>query len=168
MFRLFRPDYYVDEFIQVRLELIESLKVSGLLIDVDNTLTGWHSMQLDERVRDHVLYLKEKGIRICLISNSDALRVTPIAKMLGVPFIADAKKPLTASFKKGAQMVSLPADKVAIVGDQLMTDMLGGGRAGLKRILVAPLPGKEFPGTKINRVIEKIIMFLANIKKYSS
>lgn len=168
MLRLFRPDYYVDSFTNVTLEMLKELKIDGLLIDVDNTLAAWNSMLVDEKVVEHVFLLKQNGVKICLISNNDSARVIPVANLLEVPFISEAKKPLAASFIKGAALLQLPSDRVGIVGDQLMTDMLGGGRAGLKRILVTPLPGREFFGTKFNRFMEKIIMDITGIKKTSS
>jgi hypothetical protein len=38
------------------------------------------------------------------------------------------------------------------------TDILGGNRAGLFTILVVPLDRREFFGTKISRMMEKLVM----------
>jgi putative flippase GtrA len=44
-----------------------------------------------------------------------------------------------------------------MIGDQLMTDILGARRTGIDAILLRPLATREFFGTKFNRAIEHII-----------
>ena len=48
--------------------------------------------------------------------------------------------------------------EVAIIGDQIMTDIYGGNNMGIFTVLVNPISNKEPIGTKINRVFEKIII----------
>ena len=49
-------------------------------------------------------------------------------------------------------------EQVAVVGDQIFTDILGAKRLGLFAILVEPLNENEFFGTKLIRIIEKIVI----------
>jgi predicted HAD superfamily phosphohydrolase YqeG len=56
-----------------------------------------------------------------------------------------------------------PAE-VAVIGDQIFTDVLGGNRSGLYTILVKPLAKKEFYGTKISRAMEFFILHRYNRK----
>jgi predicted HAD superfamily phosphohydrolase YqeG len=56
------------------------------------------------------------------------------------------------------------ARETALVGDQIFTDILGGNIVGLYTILVVPMQGKDFWGTRlITRHLEKIV--LARLKK---
>ncbi len=48
--------------------------------------------------------------------------------------------------------------EAAIVGDQVFTDVLGGNRLGVYTILVAPVSGKEFVGTKFMRMLERVVL----------
>lgn len=52
--------------------------------------------------------------------------------------------------------LSAKADTTLLIGDQIFTDILGGNKSGLYTILVDPISNKEFIGTKITRLIERI------------
>jgi len=49
--------------------------------------------------------------------------------------------------------------ETAVVGDQLFTDILGGNRLGLFTVLVIPMSKREFIGTKIVRMLEKVLLY---------
>ncbi|WP_338013962.1 YqeG family HAD IIIA-type phosphatase [Desulforamulus profundi] len=55
-------------------------------------------------------------------------------------------------------LVGTDIHETAFVGDQVFTDVLAGNRLGLYTILVTPLAGKEFIGTRINRKLEKLVL----------
>jgi predicted HAD superfamily phosphohydrolase YqeG len=54
--------------------------------------------------------------------------------------------------------MGVTAAQTAVIGDQVFTDILGGNRAGLYTVLVKPLASREFVGTKINRLLELLII----------
>jgi len=54
-------------------------------------------------------------------------------------------------------MVTTP-EATALVGDQLFTDILGGNRLGLHTILVRPQSAREFPLTRVVRVLERALL----------
>jgi len=54
--------------------------------------------------------------------------------------------------------MALKPSQVAVVGDQVFTDILGGNRLGLYTILVCPLNKKEFIGTRVVRQVEKAVL----------
>lgn len=45
-----------------------------------------------------------------------------------------------------------------VIGDQLLTDVLGAKRMGFTVLWVRSLQGKEFPMTRITRQIEKMLV----------
>jgi HAD superfamily phosphatase (TIGR01668 family) len=57
----------------------------------------------------------------------------------------------------------LQPDEVVVIGDQLLTDVLGGNRVGLHTILVVPVAQTDGLVTRFNRKIERRIM--KNMKK---
>ena len=57
----------------------------------------------------------------------------------------------------------LQPDEVVVIGDQLLTDVLGGNRVGLHTILVVPVAQTDGLVTRFNRKIERRIM--RNMKK---
>jgi predicted HAD superfamily phosphohydrolase YqeG len=55
--------------------------------------------------------------------------------------------------------MELTADQTVVIGDQMLTDVLGGNRMGLHTILVLPISLlDEGFFTKINRRIEKVLL----------
>ena len=54
--------------------------------------------------------------------------------------------------------MGLRPGQVAVIGDQIFTDILGGNRLGLYTILVTPLCEKEFIWTRLIRRLESLVL----------
>ena len=59
------------------------------------------------------------------------------------------------------QKLQLEEKNIAVVGDQILTDVIGANRSKMFPILVKPIDEKDILITKIKRPIEELI-----IKKY--
>jgi len=53
------------------------------------------------------------------------------------------------------KMYNLNLPNIALIGDQLVTDIYGGNKVGITTILVNPMSDIDMPFTKIYRFIEK-------------
>lgn len=80
------------------------------------------------------------------------------AKPLGIPFIFEARKPLTRAFQQALHDMKLKKEEVVVIGDQLLTDVFGGNRIGLHTILVVPVAQTDGFFTRVNRNIERRIL----------
>lgn len=130
-----------------------------MIIDLDNTLVAWGAEEIPYRLKEWVGALKNDSFRLCLVSNAKVSRARQMGEDLGLPVVAPALKPTHKPFKRGLQSLGLPAEEVAVVGDQIFTDVLGGNRMGLYTILVDPISQREFIGTRFVRRIEKLFGF---------
>ena len=102
------------------------------------------------------------GIKLCILSNSNKVdKIKGVADKLEIPFIYFAKKPFKSGFKKAMELLGLEAENIAVVGDQIMTDVIGANRSHMFSILVKPIEDKDYLLTKIKRPLEKLI-----IKRY--
>ncbi len=54
--------------------------------------------------------------------------------------------------------MGLSNEEVVVIGDQLLTDVLGGNAAGFYTILVVPIVETDAKVTKFNRRIERMIL----------
>jgi len=54
--------------------------------------------------------------------------------------------------------LELSPQEVAVIGDQIFTDVLGGNRLGLYTILVTPISDKEFIWTRFMRKLERLVL----------
>ena len=72
-----------------------------------------------------------------------------------------AKKPFKSGLRRALNILELRPEEVAVVGDQLFTDVIGAKRMKMFSILVKQVGPKDLFITKLKRPIEK-----AMIKKY--
>ncbi|MFY9139402.1 MAG: YqeG family HAD IIIA-type phosphatase [Thermacetogeniaceae bacterium] len=132
--------------------------IRGIIFDLDNTLTEWNSPELSKETISWLENAKKIGFKMCFVSNNSDLRVKEIADLVDIPFVAWAKKPRRRSFRKAMALMATKPEQTAVVGDQIFTDILGGNRLGLFTVLVSPISRKEFVGTRLVRLLEKIIL----------
>lgn len=130
--------------------------VRGIITDLDNTLVGARDPHATPELIEWLNRLQKMGFKVVIVSNNNHGRVSAFAEPLGIPFIHRAKKPWNISFHKAMKLLGTSARQTAVIGDQMLTDVLGGNRMGLYTILVQPIAiHDEGFFTRINRRIEK-------------
>ncbi len=152
------PKIYLKNVKEITIELLNKNNVKGLLLDVDNTLIDFNLKMLDG-VKQWCDDLKQNGIKICILSNTNKIeKVKKVATKLDIPYISFAKKPFKKGFKKAVQLLNLSPENIAVAGDQIMTDILGGNRMKMYTILTKPLDKKDILITRVKRPLENIII----------
>lgn len=164
MYQLLCPDLIIKSLFEIEAHILKQQGIKGLIFDLDNTIIPWDSPTMSPEISQWLTDLLAQGFRICLVSNNMGKRVRNIAKIFGIPFVARAYKPSKSGFRQAMAVMGLTAEEVAVVGDQLFTDVLGGNRLGLFTIWVTPLTAKEFIGTRITRQLEKIAVGMLRTK----
>lgn len=158
MFQKLVPHIYVKSLYQIPLLQLKERGINALIIDLDNTITGWNKQTVDPGVVTWFEQLTENGFKACVASNNSHDRVVHVARELGIPFVAKAGKPRAKAFRNALRILESNAAETAVIGDQIFTDVLGGNRAGLYTVLVAPLARKEFIGTRAIRMLERLVI----------
>ena len=138
----------------------KKLKKSGikvLLFDLDNTCIGHKDRKASKNLVELFKKLKKKDFIVYIFSNSiDKKKVKNIASEIGVKYVYMAVKPFRFNFKKILRENKVLGGEVAIIGDQLFTDVLGGNKMGIMTILVKPVSLGDNILTKFMRRLEKI------------
>ena len=98
------------------------------------------------------------GIKLLIVSNNTAERVTPFAEMLGLRFVPNGAKPLPKGFKRAIAELGISKKQVCAVGDQIFTDILGANMAGIRSIFVYPIEFEHSTFFKVKRAIEKPLL----------
>jgi len=130
--------------------------VAGIICDLDNTLVGARVHAATPELRAWLERVRSLGFKVIIVSNNRRARVSRFAEPLGIPYICSARKPVRASFRKALALLGLSPEQVVVIGDQLLTDVLGARRTGLRVILVKPIaPADESVFTRFNRLIER-------------
>lgn len=158
MYNLLCPRLILKSLYDLKLDELKNRGIKGIVFDLDNTIIPWDSQDVSYEMIEWLHQIIEEGFELCLVSNNMGNRVKSIAQMVGIPYVARAYKPAKAGFIQAVTTMHLLPTQVAVIGDQLFTDVLGGNRVGLFTIWVTPLSAKEFIGTKITRQLEKITM----------
>ncbi len=155
---LLKPDLYYTSVHRIDLELLRAKGVTAVLVDLDNTLLPRTTNEMPDDLRQWAHSLHEAGFRVCLVSNNWHERVSAVADELGFSIVAKAIKPLPFAFMKALGIVGAKASQTAMIGDQLFTDILGGGLMGMTTILVEPLSDTDLPHTLMLRRLERVVL----------
>ena len=152
------PHLQLSSVLEVDTARLLQFDLRGLLLDVDCTLKDHGATEFPASVRGWVKRLQADSIRLCLVSNGKQRRIGELARQLNLPFIAQAFKPLPRGCIRALQMLELPRQQTAMVGDQIFADVLAGRLAGLFTILVRPTSPHEPWFTRLKRPVERRIL----------
>jgi HAD superfamily phosphatase (TIGR01668 family) len=152
---LFTPTLRVHGAVEIDAIILEQHDIKGLILDLDNTLS-LHGHPLEkEGVYEWLTQMRELGIPMMVVSNNTRKRVKPLTDKLGLSCITFGLKPLTRGINKAVKTLGVPKHQVALIGDQIFTDILGGNLAKVKTILVEPFEIEKKPTIRFKRLLEK-------------
>ena len=161
--KLLQPDLVLgNSVLMLTPDLLRQHHLQGLVLDVDETLVPMKTDIASEELQTWIAQLKPH-FRIWLVSNNvSQTRIGRIAKTLDVPYFAGALKPSRRKLSQAADAMNIPVERIAMVGDRLMTDVLAGNRLGMFTILVDPIVDptvavRRHPIRNIEVLISKIL-----------
>ena len=163
MLQKYYPFEYVESVFSIDYQKLYRMGYRGILFDVDNTLVPHDVALPDEKAVQFIRGMQEAGIRVVFISNNVEERVETFAKGLQADCYPFAMKPLPKTYRRMLKEQGVDKKEVAVVGDQLMTDILGANLMGLHTVLTAPVVTRDLSFTKFNRFFENIVFRLLQI-----
>jgi uncharacterized protein len=157
---MFRPSAFAPSLPDIDLDDLQACGIAFLILDLDNTITQWQRLEIPDKVAEWIAQAADRGMKLCIASNTrNTRRLNDISGRLGIPALSRALKPRKKGFSEAMKLMSAEQARTAVIGDQLLTDIFGGNRAGLYTILVAPMHPREFIGTKISRLFEWTLLY---------
>ncbi len=152
------PNIYLQKVEDIQIQTLIKNKIKLLILDVDNTLIDYYK-NLSEEVINWAKKMKGQGIKLYILSNTNNKeKVETVAKKLQIPYKHFAMKPLKRGFKYIQKETNIKPENIAVVGDQIFTDVLGGNRSKMFTILVEPIDKqKDYWYTAWKRPIENKI-----------
>ena len=135
----FIPDIYQKSIYHVDYEKLLDSGIKCILFDLDNTCVPYKDKEPNKRLIELFEMLKDMDFKLIIFSNAPKRRIRPFKKALNVDCLARAGKPRKTSFLKILKLFNYNLSDVAIIGDQLYKDILGGNKVGIKTILVNPM-----------------------------
>ena len=149
------PDIRKQHITDLGVEELRALGVRGLLLDADNTLTTHKSSLLADGVAEWLKRMREAGFALMLASNAKEERILPFAQKLGLPCVGMCCKPLPGGLLRAGRRLGIAPDGLALVGDQVFTDLLAGKAAGVKTVLVTPWQRETGRAFRVKRGLER-------------
>ena len=170
MLELLNPEYRFSSLTKISPEWLKQHRYRVLLMDIDNTLLPRNSTVVPEQHLAWIQRLQRHGIALVIASNNGGKRISEIEKQLAenglhVPVLKWAGKPFPRAYAGAIRLLeeSFPSVSggsaicpacILAVGDQIFTDVLGAHWYHLPVVLLRPLSGNDFAGTKVLRMLE--------------
>lgn len=153
------PNKYVEKITDIDSRFLKERNISAIIIDVDNTVMDFKRDIIDGLV-EWYNELKNNNIRVIILSNtSKKTKATKVAELLNIDYFMRAKKPRKKGFLKATNKLNTPLENIAVIGDQVYTDVLGANKLSMFSILVNPLnENKEHWFTKLKRPFEERVL----------
>lgn len=155
MIFFFRPTYVFDKVKDITPEFLRRKHIKGLLLDLDNTLTTHNNPVVPQESIEWIELMKRSGIKLMIVSNNYAPRVTPFAEQLGIEFECEGAKPLTFGYSRAIKRMGLENRDIAAVGDQIFTDILGCNLKGIRSVFVFPIKPETSLPFRFKRACER-------------
>jgi HAD superfamily phosphatase (TIGR01668 family) len=152
---LFLPDLICEKVTDIPFEEFEKKGIRVVVFDIDNTLVSYETPDPTEQVLSFLKSFEKRGIQVALVSNNSPQRVERFNAPLGFFTVPDSHKPLKRALRPVFRHFSVTPDKVLLVGDQLLTDVLCARRSKTAAVVVRPIKKKENLFFRIKRMIEK-------------
>lgn len=152
------PKLYCKKVTDISVDYLEKNNIKGILLDVDNTLLDFDLRIVDGLKQWHEK-IKKNNIKCMILSNSNKTeKIEKVAKFLEIDYIKFATKPLKRGFKMAQKKLNINPENIAVVGDQIFTDVIGANRSKMHSILVEPLAEKDLFLTKVKRPLENLVI----------
>lgn len=154
---IFYPRDYFKSVTEITYPYLKENNIKALILDVDNTLIDYNkTLSLD--IIEWANNMQKKHIQMFILSNSNKQnKVENVAKQLNVEYIYFGMKPFKRGFKKAKEKLRLDSKNIAVVGDQIFTDVIGANRMKMYSILVEPIEERDIFITLLKRPVENYI-----------
>ncbi len=160
----FKPKMYYKSIFDINYDLLKRKNIKVIIFDLDNTIITVDEELPNDKVKE--LFNKiSNDFKIFIASNNKKERVRRIGKYMGVHAFYSVVKPTKKIRKLLLKKYDVKMNEVAIVGDQVVTDIFMGNRLKMYTILVDPLGEKDLKITYFNRWLERRIIKIIKLKR---
>lgn len=152
------PNSYQKDIQSIPYDKLKKEGYKAIIFDVDNTIMPANVKKVNKEL---ALFFKQlsKDFAICLVSNNTERRVKPVADNLNIKYIHMAQKPKKEAFEKALHLLNSTSKNTVMIGDQMLSDIVGGNNAKLYTILVEPYQGKYYDlKTGFEHILQNIMM----------
>ena len=156
------PDRVYDRYTDVTPALLRQMDIQLLLCDLDYTLAPRSVPAPDGTLHRWLEDCRAEGITVMILSNNRSpRRVEAFCGELGIRYVGHAGKPGVRGYREAMDLAGVPACRTAMLGDKLLTDVLGAKRSGVLALMVEPLGGPVGTWNRILHGLQRPFKWIA-------
>lgn len=156
------PDRVFDRYSDITAQMLLDRGVKLLLCDLDYTLAPRAVAVPNDALRRWLDEMRTAGITVMILSNNrSGERVNTFCKDLGIPYVGHAGKPSRRGYREAMQKAGVSTAQTAMLGDKLLTDVLGAKRSGVLALMVEPLGGPVGTWNHILHLLQRPFKFIS-------
>lgn len=140
---LLMPKYRFKSVLDVTPDDLRKMGAKAVGLDIDNTLAPDGTMKFIDGAQEWIDCIQGAGFPVMLISNGTILRVAPIAKRFNLPYVSLSCKPFSRGLLQAAKRMQVDITELAMLGDQLFSDVKAANRCGAIPVRIDPIPMKS-------------------------
>ena len=100
--------------------------------------------------------MRQAGVEVMILSNNRSpARVEQFCRQLGITYEGHAGKPGIRGFRRAMARCGVTPGETAMLGDKLLTDMLGANRSGVLALMVEPRGGAVGAWNKVLHALQR-------------
>ncbi|MCL1849399.1 MAG: YqeG family HAD IIIA-type phosphatase [Clostridiales bacterium] len=151
------PDLSVEQLADIDIGYWHDRGIRCVFIDLDNTISHWRQTSITDDAMALIDKARDAGLTVVIFTNASEDRAREAAWNAGIGYYASARKPLPKRYRRAIAELDYENREIMAIGDQIFTDVLGGNLTGCTTVLISPLSEVEHSGTKLFRLLEKLI-----------
>ena len=156
------PDRVFDRYTEITAEMLSERGIKLLLCDLDYTLAPRAVAVPDDALRRWLAEMQESGITVMILSNNrSGERVDTFCRDLGIRYVGHAGKPSRRGYREAMQIAGVSSAQTAMLGDKLLTDVLGAKRSGILALMVEPLGGPVGAWNHVLHLLQRPFKFIS-------
>ena len=158
------PTMITDALTDLTPAFLAKHSIKLLMLDFDNTIVPYTTDTPTPEMDQWLRTMPQKGVKLCVVSNSKRDRVRIFCAKYGIDCITHAAKPFHRGIRRCLEKYGLKPEQCALAGDQIFTDTLGARTAGLQAILVTAIDNHNI-WLKLRHVAELPFIFSARKRR---
>lgn len=131
------PDIYQKSIYTIDYEQLQKRGIKCILFDIDNTLVPAYSKEIDDKLKSLFIEIKKFGIEPIIFSSNSDKRLDLFKNNLEIECYSSKKNKIDVILSKYKE------PEIAIVGNQMLTNIADGNRIGITTILVNPISKRD-------------------------
>ena len=135
---ILRPAETASSIFEIDFPRLYGMGKRALIFDLDNTLGKRGLAELKPEVSALLTKVRDAGFKIGILTNRRRLNGNPMLASLSasVPLLSRARKPLRSGFNTLLEMLDSSPSEAVMIGDRLLTDVVGANRLGIYSIRI--------------------------------